>query len=192
LILVFVKQWVSAADFRIRRKSLDFSNSNRLGEKFHSLIPGGSHTYAKGDDQYPEFSHPYIVRGKGCHIWDVDGNEFIEYNMGIRAVTLGHAFKPVVEAAYRQMQMGVNFARPGIIELECAEQFLGMIKGAEMVKFAKNGSDATNGAVKLARAFTGRDMIAVCGSHPFFRLTIGSSGPPRYLPGYHGLSRTLQ
>jgi glutamate-1-semialdehyde 2,1-aminomutase len=108
------------------------------------------------------------MRGKGCHVWDVDGNEFIEYNMGIRAVTLGHAYEPVVEAAYRQMQKGTNFVRPGKIELECAEQFLGMIKGAEMVKFGKNGSDATNGAVKLSRAFTGRDMVAVCGNHPFF------------------------
>jgi glutamate-1-semialdehyde 2,1-aminomutase len=147
---------------------LDFSNSNGLTTKLHSIIPGGSHTYAKGDDQYPEFIHPYIVRGKGCRVWDVDGNEFIEYNMGIRAVTLGHAFEPVVQAAYRQMRMGTNFVRPAKIELDCAEQFLGMIKGAEMVKFAKNGSDATNGAVKLARAFTGRDLVAVCGNHPFF------------------------
>jgi glutamate-1-semialdehyde 2,1-aminomutase len=147
---------------------LDFTSSNSLSEKFHSVIPGGSHTYAKGDDQYPEFIHPYIVRGEGCHVWDVDGNEFIEYNMGIRAVSLGHAYPAVVEAAYRQMKMGTNFVRPGKIELDCAEQFLGMIKGAEMVKFSKNGSDATNGAVKLSRAYTGRDMVAICGSHPFF------------------------
>ena len=76
------------------------------------MIPGGAHTYAKGDDQYPEQSPAFIARGKGCHVWDVDGNEFIEYGMGLRSVTLGHAYEPVVEAAYRQMMLGSNFTRP--------------------------------------------------------------------------------
>ncbi|MGQ3684431.1 MAG: glutamate-1-semialdehyde 2,1-aminomutase [Candidatus Loosdrechtia sp.] len=147
---------------------MDFSKSKMLNERFNSVIPGGSHTYAKGDDQYPEFSLPYIVRGEGCHIWDVDGNEFIEYGMGLRSVTLGHAYKPVVDAAYKQMLKGNNFIRPAAIEIECAGQLLSMIKGAEMVKFGKNGSDATTGAVRLSRAYTGRDMIAICGDHPFF------------------------
>jgi glutamate-1-semialdehyde 2,1-aminomutase len=147
---------------------MDFKKSLSMNERFHSLVPGGSHTYAKGDDQYPEFMLPYIVRGEGCHIWDVDGNEFIEYGMGLRTVTLGHVYKPVVEAACRQMYLGNNFVRPATIELECAEQFLRMIKGAEMVKFGKNGSEATSGAVKLSRAYTGRDMVAICGNHPFF------------------------
>ncbi len=147
---------------------MDFTKSKKMNESFHSLIPGGSHTYAKGDDQYPEFALPYMVRGEGCHVWDVDGNEFIEYGMGLRSVTLGHAYKPVVEAACKQMYMGNNFVRPAAIELECAEQFLKLIQGAEMVKFGKNGSEATSGAIKLSRAYTGRDMIAICGNHPFF------------------------
>lgn len=147
---------------------LEFKKSFALNEKFHSIIPGGSHTYAKGDDQYPEFALPYIVRGQGCHIWDLDGNEFIEYGMGLRSTTLGHAFKPVVDAAYKQMLKGNNFIRPATIEIECAEKLLNMIDKAEMVKFSKNGSDATNGAIKLSRAYTGRDLIAICGNHPFF------------------------
>lgn len=147
---------------------MNFLKSKMLNERFNSVIPGGAHTYAKGDDQYPEFSLPYIVRGEGCHVWDVDGNEFIEYGMGLRTVTLGHAYKPVVDAAYKQMLRGSNFTRPAAIEIECAEQLLSMIKGAEMVKFGKNGSDATSGAIKLSRAYTGRDMIAICGNHPFF------------------------
>ncbi|MDJ1484577.1 glutamate-1-semialdehyde 2,1-aminomutase [Cytophagaceae bacterium YF14B1] len=145
-----------------------FVQSNALQKRFNEIIPGGSHTYAKGDDQYPETSLPYIVRGKGCHIWDVDGNEFIEYAMGLRSVTLGHAFTPVNEAAKQAMDLGINFNRPATIELECAEMVLDIIKGQEMVKFAKNGSDATSAAVLLARAYTGRDMIAICGDHPFF------------------------
>jgi glutamate-1-semialdehyde 2,1-aminomutase len=147
---------------------LEFTKSNILNKKFHAIIPGGSHTYAKGDDQWPELAHPYIVRGEGCHVWDVDGNEFIEYGMGVRSVTLGHAYQSVVNAAYMQMLKGNNFVRPATIELECAEKLLSMIQGAEMVKFGKNGSDATNGAIKLSRAYTGRDMIAICGNHPFF------------------------
>jgi glutamate-1-semialdehyde 2,1-aminomutase len=147
---------------------MQFTKSLQIQSRFNELIPGGSHTYAKGDDQYPEFMPPYIERGSGCHIWDIDGNEFIEYGMGLRSVTLGHNFEPVVSAAYAQMKRGNNFVRPARIELDCAEEFLSVIEGADMVKFSKDGSDATNGAVKLARAHTGRDKIAVCANHPFF------------------------
>ena len=145
-----------------------FCESLRIQKKFNDLIPGGSHTYAKGDDQYPESMPVYIAKGKGCRVWDVDGNEYIEYGMGLRSVALGHAFEPIVKAACRQMELGNNYVRPARIELECAEEFLSLIDSADMVKFCKDGSDATNGAVKLARAYTGRDLIAVCGNHPFF------------------------
>lgn len=146
----------------------DLSRSREVQVKADRLIPGGAHTYAKGADQYPEQAPGFIARGMGCHVWDLDGNEFIEYGMGLRAVTLGHAFAPVVEAAYRQMQLGVNFTRPAKIEVELAEAMLEVIAGADMVKFAKNGSDVTSAAVKLARAYTGRDLIAICGDQPFF------------------------
>ena len=144
------------------------SQSRQLQERFHQLIPGGSHTYAKGDDQFPQFASPYITHGKGCHVWDVDGNEYIEYAMGLRSVTLGHAYEPVVEAAVAQMRRGANFNRPCPVELECAEELLDLLPDAEMVKFAKNGSDVVDGAIRLARAFTDRDLIAICGDQPFF------------------------
>jgi glutamate-1-semialdehyde 2,1-aminomutase len=147
---------------------MDFSKSRALQPKAHRLIPGGSHTYAKGDDQYPEQAPGFIVRGKGCHVWDLDGNEYIEYGMGLRAVTLGHAFDPVVEAAYKQMQLGANFSRPAKIEVDLAETMLELIDDSDMVKFAKNGSDVTTAALKLARAYTGRDLVAICGDQPFF------------------------
>jgi glutamate-1-semialdehyde 2,1-aminomutase len=147
---------------------MNFEKGKALQKISHQLIPGGSHTYAKGDDQYPELSPAFLVKGDGCHVWDADGNEFIEYGMGLRAVTLGHAYKPVVEAAYKQMRLGINFTRPAPIEVECAQKLLSVISGGEMVKFAKNGSDVTTAAVKLARAFTGRDRVAVCAEHPFF------------------------
>jgi glutamate-1-semialdehyde 2,1-aminomutase len=146
----------------------DFSRSRSLQLKAHQLIPGGAHTYSKGDDQFPEQAPGFIVRGKGCLVWDLDGNEFIEYGMGLRAVTLGHAFESVVEAAHRQMLLGINFSRPAKIEMDLAEVILEVIDGADMVKFAKNGSDVTTAAVKLARAYTGRNLVAICGNQPFF------------------------
>ncbi|MDZ4722484.1 MAG: glutamate-1-semialdehyde 2,1-aminomutase [candidate division Zixibacteria bacterium] len=152
----------------INSDKLCFDASLGLQEKFHWLIPGGGHTYAKADDQYPVDSPIYLTKGLGCHVWDADGNEYIEYGMGLRTVTLGHAYPSVIEAAHRQMQLGSNFSRPGTIELQCAEKALSLFEGAEMIKFSKNGSDVTTGAVKLSRAYTGRDMVAVCADHPFF------------------------
>lgn len=147
---------------------MTFEQSSIWRERAHSIIPGGTHTYAKGDDQYPVLAPAFLVRGDGCHVWDVDGNEFIEYGMGLRAVTLGHGYRPVVEAAYRQMLRGTNFTRPATIELDCAEELLGLLDNADMVKFAKNGSDAVSAAVRLSRAYTGRDMVARCADQPFF------------------------
>src|SRR5690606_20301591 len=139
-----------------------------LRRRAHELIPGGAHTYAKGDDQFPENAPPFIVRGDGCHAWDLDGRAFVEYGMGLRAVTLGHAFAPVVDAARRELGHGLNFTRPSPIEVEAAELLQSLIPAAEMVKFCKDGSHAVDAAVRLARAFTGRDMVAICGDHPFF------------------------
>ena len=144
------------------------ASSAELRRRMHAAIPGGAHTYAKGDDQWPESVPALIARGEGCRVWDTDGNEFIEYAPGSRAVTLGHAYPPVVAAATRQLQLGVNFTRPSAVELEAAEELLELIEPAEMVKFTKDGSTATTAAVKLARAHTGRDMVAICKDHPFF------------------------
>ena len=143
-------------------------SAKALRKRAHELIPGGSHTYAKGDDQFPELAPPFIVRGTGCHVWDIEGREFIEYGMGLRAVTLGHTFSPVVEAVKHQLSNGINFTRPAPIEVECAEQLLALVPTAEMVKFCKDGSHAVDGALRLARAYTGRNMVAICGDHPFF------------------------
>lgn len=147
---------------------LNFENSDRLRRRAHALIPGGAHTYAKGDDQYPVLSPGFIASGYGCHVWDVDGNQYIEYGMGNRAVGLGHAYAHVAAAARAELERGCNFTRPSMIEVDCATTFLEMIDTADMVKFCKDGSDATSAAIRLARAATGRDYIARCTDHPFF------------------------
>ncbi|MFF5720646.1 glutamate-1-semialdehyde 2,1-aminomutase [Streptomyces buecherae] len=142
--------------------------SREANERLHALVPGGAHTYAKGDDQYPADLAPVISHGRGAHVWDVDGNRYLEYGSGLRSVSLGHAHPRVVEAVRRELDRGSNFVRPSIVEVEAAECFLATVRTAEMVKFAKNGSDATTAAVRLARAVTGRPLVAVCDAHPFF------------------------
>lgn len=142
--------------------------SRAANERLHAMVPGGAHTYAKGEDQYPEDLAPVISHGHGAHVWDVDGNRYIEYGSGLRSVSLGHAHPRVLEAVRRELDRGSNFVRPSFVEVEAAERFLATVPTAEMVKFAKNGSDATTAAVRLARAVTGRPRVAICGDHPFF------------------------
>ena len=159
---------IEKADIAGRPSAHAYQKSRALAARAHDLIPGGAHTYAKGDDQYPVEAPGFIARGLGCRVWDVDGNEFIEYGMGLRAVTLGHAHPTVNDAAVQAMQAGLNFTRPAAIEVACAERFLSMVPAADMVKFTKDGSTATTAAVKLARAHTGRTMVAYCADQPFF------------------------
>jgi len=145
-----------------------FGRSGRAQARLHELVPGGAHTYARGADQYPEQMAPVLVSGRGARVRDLDGNEYVEYGMGLRAVTLGHAHEAVNRAVVAAIGRGVSFTRPTTLELEAAESLVEQIPGAEMVKFAKNGSDATTAAVRLARAATGRREVAICRSQPFF------------------------
>ena len=162
-----------------------FARSAELQRRLHELVPGGAHTNARGSDQYPEDLTPVIVRGEGARVLDADGNWLVEYGMGLKAVTLGHGYAPVVEAVCRAAADGVNFSRPTVLEVEAAERFLTMVPTADMVKFAKNGSDVTTAAVKLARAATGRDLVAVCRTQPFFSVDdwfMGVSAMPAGIP----------
>ena len=145
-----------------------FERSNALQARLHHVVPGGAHTFAKGADQYPEGMAPVLVRGEGARVWDVDGNEFVEYGMGMRAVTLGHGYAPVLDAVRAALADGVSFSRPTVLELAAAEDFLAVVPGADMVKFCKNASDATSAALRLARAATGREIVAMCADQPYF------------------------
>jgi glutamate-1-semialdehyde 2,1-aminomutase len=149
-------------------KTPDLTNSREANKRLHDLVPGGAHTYAKGEDQYPEGLAPVISHGRGAHVWDLDGHSYVEYGSGLRSVSLGHAHPRVTEAVRAQLELGANFVRPSLIELEAAQKFLATVPTAEMVKFAKNGSDVTTAAVRLARAATGRQLVALCGDQPFF------------------------
>ncbi len=162
-----------------------YSTSENLRERAHRLIPGGCHTAAKGDDQFPANAPAFIVRGQGCRIEDVEGRRYIEYAMGLRAVTLGHAWPSVIAAAHAAMLKGNNFNRPSPLEVECAEMFCSLVPNAEMVKFTKDGSTVNTAAVKLARAYTGRTRIAICSASPFFSYDdwfIGTTGIDTGIP----------
>lgn len=150
------------------RKITNFSKSNQYRSVIHKLIPGGAHTYSKGDDQFPLLSPAAISHGKGSHVWDVDGNEYLDCSMGLTSVSLGHAYEPVLDAVKLELEKGVNFQRPSVLEKETAEKFLSLVPQHDMIKFAKNGSIVTTAAVKLSRAFTGRKLVAIPGDHPFY------------------------
>jgi glutamate-1-semialdehyde aminotransferase len=150
------------------RNIFDFTNSNQYRREIHNLIPGGSHTYSKGDDQFPLLSPAAISHGKGAYVWDIDENMYLDCSMGLTSVSLGHAFEPVLSAVRKELEKGVNFQRPSVLEKITAEKFLSLVPQHDMIKFAKNGSIVTTAAVKLARAFTGRKLVAFPGDHPFY------------------------
>jgi len=153
-----------------------FEASNQMLQRAERVIPLGSQTFSKSRTQYPQGVSPlFLERGKGSHVWDVDGNEYIDFVSALAAVTLGYC-DPDVDAAVRgQIDSGVILSLPHRLETEVAERICAMVPSAEMVRFGKNGSDATAGAVRLARAFTGRDHVAVCGYHGWQDWYIGST-----------------
>jgi len=146
----------------------NFEKSNEYRRVIHSLIPGGAHTYSKGDDQFPINSPAAITHGKGAYVWDLDGNKYFDTLMGLTSVSLGHAYEPVLDRVREELLKGSNFSRPSIIEREMAEKFLSLVPQHDMIKYAKNGSVVTTAAIKLARASTGRNIVARTAEHPFY------------------------
>jgi glutamate-1-semialdehyde 2,1-aminomutase len=137
-------------------------------ERLLKSIPGGAHTYSRGYDQYPTNAPEILERGKGVYLFDPRGRKYLDYGMGLRSVNLGYAENYIDDAVIKQIQNGTNLTRPSLIELEAAELLIDLIDSADMVKFTKNGSTAVSAAVKLARAFTGRELVARCADQPFF------------------------
>jgi len=157
-------------------------------QRLNSVIPGGAHTYSRGDDQYPINAPQILKKGKDCYVWDPEGNKYLDYGMALRAVTIGYANERINRAAIREMENGVNLTRPSMIELEAAEALIDLIPCAEMVKFAKNGSNVTTAAIKIARAYTGKKYVCIPRQHPFFSFDdwfIGVTPIKRGIPEEH-------
>jgi len=159
------------------------ARSARLLADALRLIPGASQTFSKAPTQYVQGVAPtFLARGQGCHVWDVDGNEYIDYPMALAPIVLGHNDPDVTEAVARQMRDGTTYSLPHPLEVEVAERLVELIPCAEMVRFGKNGSDATTGAVRLARAYTGRDVILCCGYHGWHDWYIGTTTRNKGVP----------
>ena len=136
-------------------------------ERANKFIPGGAHTYSKGYDQFPSNAPKIIEKGLGCKLWDTNGNVYIDMAMSLGTTVLGHAFPPIIKSVENEIKKGVNFCKPSVIEGELAELLVNIIPSAEMVKFGKHGSDAVTAGIKIARAYTGRNLIARCSNDPF-------------------------
>jgi glutamate-1-semialdehyde 2,1-aminomutase/spore coat polysaccharide biosynthesis protein SpsF len=160
-----------------------YRNSEGLLERALKHVPLGSQTFSKSITQYPRGVSPYFIKkAKGSRAWDVDGNEYLDFVNALCAISLGHADPDVNATVKAQLDDGVLFTLPHPLEIEVAETICEMVPCAEMVRFGKNGSDATAGAVRVARAFTGHDHVAVCGYHGWQDWYIGSTARNRGVP----------
>jgi glutamate-1-semialdehyde 2,1-aminomutase len=160
-----------------------FMHSEELLERALKAIPLGTQTFSKSYTQYPRGVSPYFaMRGQGCRLWDVDGNEYVDFVNALASVTLGYGDPDVDKAVRAQLEDGVIFTLSHPLETEVAEAIIEMVPSAEKVRFGKNGSDATSGAIRAARAFTGRDRVAVCGYHGWQDWYIGSTARNRGVP----------
>lgn len=159
------------------------SRSNEYWRRAEKIIPAGTQTFSKGPTQFVQGVAPiYLQSGRGSHVFDVDGNEYIDYVMALGPITLGYAYPSVNEAIIKQLEQGITFSLMHPLEVELSELLVEVIPCAEMVRFGKNGSDVTTAAVRVARAYTGREKIACCGYHGWQDWYIGTTPMNRGVP----------
>jgi glutamate-1-semialdehyde aminotransferase len=162
-------------------RSLDVSDA--LWARATKVIPCGTQTLSKAPSQFVNGVYPkYLARGRGCRVTDVDGHEYIDYPMALGAVLLGHAYPKVADAVARQAREGTLFTLMHPLEVEVAERLCDLVPCAEMARFMKNGSDATAAAVRVARAYTGRERVAYCGYHGWHDWFAGTTPRPAGVP----------
>ena len=156
--------------------NIKFTKSNLYYKKALEVIPTASQTFSKSAIQYSKGASPlFLEKGKGAFVWDVDGNKYIDYVGALLPIILGYNDRDVNLAIKKQLKKGISFSLPTIMELDLAQLIIDSIPCAEMVRFAKNGSDATSAAVRLARAYTGKDIIGVSGYHGWHDWFIGTT-----------------
>ena len=171
-----------------------FKQSEEFLKNAERFIPLGSQTFSKSKAQFPFGVSPYFIeKGQGATVWDIDGNQYTDFINGLASVTLGYQDPDVDAAVKAQMKNGVSFSLPHRLESEVAELIVEMVPCAEMVRFGKNGSDATAGAIRLARAYTGKDHVLVCGYHGWQDWYIGTTSRDKGIPAAtKALSHTFQ
>jgi len=160
-----------------------YKNSESWLKRAEITIPLGSQTFSKSRTQYPVGVSPlYISRAKGATVRDLDGNSYVDLVNALASITLGYRNRGVDTAIRNQLRKGISFSLPGKLEAEVSEKLVDMIPSAEMVRFGKNGSDATSAAIRISRAYTGRDHVAVCGYHGWQDWFIGSTTRNKGVP----------
>ena len=153
---------------------MNFDKSKDLLKRAKIVIPSATQTFSKGPNQWVSNVSPnYLCRGDGAWVWDVDGNKYLDHLMALGPIILGYNNIYVDNAIKEQLDAGIVFSQMHPLEVEVAELIIELIPCAEMVRFAKNGSDATTGAIRAARAFTERDHIVSCGYHGWHDWYIG-------------------
>ncbi len=157
--------------------------SNALYARSSGLIPAHTQTLAKGPGQWVNGAAPkYLERGKGCRVWDVDGNEYVDLSMAVGPLSLGYAYDRVDDAIRAQLERGITFSLMSPLEVEVAELVRAVVPGADMVRFSKTGCDVTTAAVRAARAFTGREKVLCCGYHGWHDWYVGVTDRSRGIP----------
>ncbi|MEY8251499.1 MAG: aminotransferase class III-fold pyridoxal phosphate-dependent enzyme, partial [Colwellia sp.] len=153
-----------------------YNKSSQWLERAEKTIPLGSQTFSKSRIAYPKNVSPlFIKRGEDCQVWDADDNQYTDFVSGLLSVSLGYCNEAVDNAVIKQIKSGVTFSLPHQLEMQVAEKLVELIPCADMVRFGKNGSDATSAAIRLARAFTQKEHVAVCGYHGWQDWYIGST-----------------
>jgi glutamate-1-semialdehyde 2,1-aminomutase len=161
-----------------------YQKTNAFLTQVKERIPLGAQTFSKSERQFVKKVAPlFLTHGRGAHVWDIDGNEYIDYINGLLAIILGYQYPAVDNAIKRQLKKGVAFSLSSPLEYELAQLLHKHIPCAEMARFGKNGSDVTTAAIRLSRAITGRDHVAVCGYHGWHDWYIGSTARNRGVPG---------
>ncbi len=170
----------------MKKKKLNLKKSNIIYKKAVKIIPYGSQTYSKGIKAFSDGASPkFLAKGKGCQVWDVDGNKYIDYVMACQPLILGYADPDVNKAVTKQLKLGSTFSISNELELEVSELMIKHIPGAEAVRFGKNGADATSIAVRMSRAITKRDHIAFCGYHGWHDWFVGTTDLNAGIPKFN-------
>ena len=160
-----------------------YEKSDELLKRAVKVTPLGAQTYSKSYRYYCQGDSPsFIERGEGCYLYDVDGNKFIDFVCALGPITIGYNVEEINDAVKNQLEKGIAFSLQAETEVELAEKIIEIIPCAEMVRFVKNGGDATTAAIRLARAYTNRDLVALSGYHGMHDWSIGSTENNKGIP----------
>lgn len=172
----------------------NFKKSTQLLKKAKKLIPSAAQTYSKSYKYFCEGAAPaFLDHGKGAYVWDVDGNKYIDFVLGLGAITVGYNDQQINRAISKQLKKGISFSQSTELEIKLAQKLVDIIPCAEMVRFVKNGSDATTAAIRLARAYTKKEVIACCGYHGWQDWYIGTTESDRGVPdAVKNLTKTFE